>query len=161
MGCHALLQGIFPTHGLNLGLLCCRQIRYHLSHQGSPVITLAAWDVNFLWNWDVTWCENKWTDIEGVVHSNPVFPGECPTSWTSSQQESGLSTYWNKELSIHLSMVKAFSLCWEEILHIPSGCLSVLVHLHPCKACLNSTPESAKLNNFIVFKGSFKNFIGI
>ena len=29
MGCHSLLQGIFPTQGLNLGLLHCRQILYH------------------------------------------------------------------------------------------------------------------------------------
>ena len=28
MGCHFLLQGIFPTQGLNLGLLHCRQIPY-------------------------------------------------------------------------------------------------------------------------------------
>ena len=37
MGCHALLQGIFPTQGLNLGLLHCRQILYHLSYLGSPL----------------------------------------------------------------------------------------------------------------------------
>ena len=36
--CHALLQGIFPTQGSNLGLPHCRQILYHLSHQGSPRI---------------------------------------------------------------------------------------------------------------------------
>ena len=36
MGCHAHLQGIFPTQGLNLGLPYCSQILYHLSHQGSP-----------------------------------------------------------------------------------------------------------------------------
>ena len=36
MGCHFLLQGIFLTLGLNLGLLHCKQILYHLSHQGSP-----------------------------------------------------------------------------------------------------------------------------
>ena len=35
VGCHALLQGIFPNQGLNPGLLHCRQILYHLSHQGS------------------------------------------------------------------------------------------------------------------------------
>ena len=35
MGCHALLQGIFWTQGLNPGLLHCRWILYHLSHQGS------------------------------------------------------------------------------------------------------------------------------
>ena len=36
MGCHCLLQGIFPTQGLNPGLTHCRRILYHLSHQGSP-----------------------------------------------------------------------------------------------------------------------------
>ena len=36
MGCHFLLQGIFPTQGLNPGLLHCRQTLYCLSHQGSP-----------------------------------------------------------------------------------------------------------------------------
>ena len=35
VGCHAVLQGIFPTQGLNPGLLRCRQILYHLSH-GKP-----------------------------------------------------------------------------------------------------------------------------
>ena len=32
MGNHSLLQGIFPTRGLNPSLLHCRQILYHLSH---------------------------------------------------------------------------------------------------------------------------------
>ena len=36
MGCHALLQGIFPTQGSNPGLLHCGQILYRLSHEGSP-----------------------------------------------------------------------------------------------------------------------------
>ena len=35
VGCHFLLQGIFQTEGLNLGLLHCRRIPYYLSHQGS------------------------------------------------------------------------------------------------------------------------------
>ena len=37
VGCHFLLQGIFPMQGSNLSLLCllhCRQMLYHLSHQG-------------------------------------------------------------------------------------------------------------------------------
>ena len=38
LGFHALLQGIFPTQGLNPGLLHCRWILYCLSHQGSPII---------------------------------------------------------------------------------------------------------------------------
>ena len=36
VGCHALLQGIFPTQGLNTGLPHCRRILYCLSQQGSP-----------------------------------------------------------------------------------------------------------------------------
>ena len=35
VGCHFLLQGIFPTQGSNWGLPHCRQMLYHLSHQGS------------------------------------------------------------------------------------------------------------------------------
>ena len=38
VGSHSLLQRIFPAQGANLGLLLCRQVLYHLSHQGSPVI---------------------------------------------------------------------------------------------------------------------------
>ena len=34
--CHFFLQGIFPTQGSSLGLLCCKQILYHLNHQGNP-----------------------------------------------------------------------------------------------------------------------------
>ena len=36
VGCHALLQGIFPTQGSNPHLLHCRRILYRLSLQGSP-----------------------------------------------------------------------------------------------------------------------------
>ena len=38
VGCHSFLQGIFPTQGSNSGLLHCRQILYHLSHQGSSCV---------------------------------------------------------------------------------------------------------------------------
>ena len=38
VGSLSLLQGIFPTQGLNPGLLHCRQILYQLSHKGSPRI---------------------------------------------------------------------------------------------------------------------------
>ena len=34
VGSLSLLQGIFPTQGLNLGLQYCRQILYQLSHKG-------------------------------------------------------------------------------------------------------------------------------
>ena len=37
VGCHFLLQGIFPTQGLNLGLLHRKQILYHLSYEGNLI----------------------------------------------------------------------------------------------------------------------------
>ena len=41
-----LFQGIFSTQGLNPVLLHCKRIRYHLSHQGSPI--LGGVNKNFL-----------------------------------------------------------------------------------------------------------------
>ena len=45
VGCHALLQGIFPTQRLNLSLLHCRRILYPLIYQGSPNIMPSMWQV--------------------------------------------------------------------------------------------------------------------
>ena len=42
-GCHSLLQGIFPTLGLNPGLPHHRQILYCLRYQGSPSISHNKW----------------------------------------------------------------------------------------------------------------------
>ena len=38
----SLFQGIFPTQGLKLGLLNCRQILYHSSHQRSLIFSLCV-----------------------------------------------------------------------------------------------------------------------
>ena len=38
VGCHFLLQGLFPTQGSNPGLPHCRQTLYCLSHQGSHIL---------------------------------------------------------------------------------------------------------------------------
>ena len=40
VGCHAFLEGIFPTQGLNSALLHCRWILYWLSHQRSQILFL-------------------------------------------------------------------------------------------------------------------------
>ena len=42
VGFHAILQGIFPTQESNPSLLYCRQILYHLSHQGSTSFSIAT-----------------------------------------------------------------------------------------------------------------------
>ena len=46
VGSHSLLQGIFPTQGLNSSLPHCRKILYQPSHQGSPI----AWKI-FIHYW--------------------------------------------------------------------------------------------------------------
>ena len=47
VGCHFLLQGIFPTQGSNPGLPRWRQMLYHLSYQGSPSHSnnLLSWEL--------------------------------------------------------------------------------------------------------------------
>ena len=65
VGCHALLQGIFPTNGSNPGLLHCWQILYHLSHLGIPVlkyleVTKWYWCLNILNTvWDLSYLIRK------------------------------------------------------------------------------------------------------
>ena len=65
MGCHALLQGIFPTQELNRGLLPCRQILYHLSHQGSPSPSGCPYLASFL------------LGAVSDVHFNQISPGQA------------------------------------------------------------------------------------
>ena len=48
VGCRSLLQGIFPTQGLNPGLSNCRCILYRLSHQESPAGNLTPESLYFL-----------------------------------------------------------------------------------------------------------------
>ena len=43
--CHFLLQGIFPIHGLNLGLLHCWQMLYQVNRQGRALIKLPPFNV--------------------------------------------------------------------------------------------------------------------
>ena len=63
VGCHAFLQGIFPTQELNPGLLHCRQILYCLSHQGSPRIL--HW-VDYTFSQGSSGCKNPMN--RGLLH---------------------------------------------------------------------------------------------
>ena len=60
VGCHFLLQGVFPTQGLNLGLLHGRQILYCLSHQGNSRVIMVV--IKKTTNNKCRWgCEEKGT----------------------------------------------------------------------------------------------------
>ena len=52
----SLLQGIFPTQGLNTGLQHCRQILYQLSHKGSPrILEWVAYPFSRGFSWPQNW----------------------------------------------------------------------------------------------------------
>ena len=78
VGGHALFQGIFPTQGSNSGLLRCRRILYHLSHQGSPmsIITLNINGLNIpvkgqkLFNWIQKQYQTKGCYKRHMLHKN-------------------------------------------------------------------------------------------
>ena len=49
VGCHFLLQGIFPTQGSNPGLLHCRQILYHLSYEENLLLNISMFQMGLPW----------------------------------------------------------------------------------------------------------------
>ena len=72
VGCHALLQGIFPTHESNPGLWHCRRILYHLSHQGCPRIEdpfLKIFKSMLILKLVGKYCKNDETFCIAVFHS--------------------------------------------------------------------------------------------
>ena len=72
VGSHSLLQGIFPTQGSNPGFPYCRQILYHLSHQGSPRIL--EW-VAYPFSRESSWPRNR-TGVSCIA-------GRFFTSWAT------------------------------------------------------------------------------
>ena len=81
MGSYALLQGIFPTQGLNLPH--CRWILYHLSHQGSPLLYIM---VNHLGVCFPTKQQVLQAQISGLIYNKKnLAKGQTPTiSWITN-----------------------------------------------------------------------------
>ena len=73
-GCHALLQGIFPTQGPNPGLPQCKWMLYCLSHRGSP--RTLEWVV-YPFSKGSSWHRNQ----TGVS----CIPGGFFTSWVTRE----------------------------------------------------------------------------
>ena len=56
VGSLCLLQGIFPTQGLNSGLPHCRRFLYQLSHKGSPrILEWVAYPFSRVSSWPRNW----------------------------------------------------------------------------------------------------------
>ena len=76
VGCHFLLQGIFPTRGSSLGHLHCRWILYRLSQQGR------------LWQVD----DSKFDTVEALSGGNPLPPREhVPSGMTGTKEKETLT----------------------------------------------------------------------
>ena len=69
--CQSLLQGIFPTQGLNPGLPHCRQILYQQSHKGSPPKSVKWSEVaqSCLTLWNPMDCSLPGSSIHGVFQA--------------------------------------------------------------------------------------------
>ena len=95
VGCHAPLQGIFPTQGSNLSLLRplhSRWILYHYHHQGSPLIGLEIsvyWDTPLLYTTDSGLSVSSLTD-QGCSISSP--PASC--GWHGIGRERQWKRWW-------------------------------------------------------------------
>ena len=57
VGRYSILQGIFPTQGLNPGLPHCRWVLYQLSHQESPILEWLAYPFSSGSFWPRNWTE--------------------------------------------------------------------------------------------------------
>ena len=68
VGSHFLLQGVFPTQGSNSGLSHCRQILYHMSHQGSPIHILVRVKQK---TWAIKTGGEKQKPCHQAAHSSP------------------------------------------------------------------------------------------
>ena len=80
VGCHALLQGIFPTQGSNPGFLHYKWILYQLSHQGSPYFAFQFSSV----------AQSCLTLCDPMNHSTPGLPvhHQLPESTKATSIES-------------------------------------------------------------------------
>ena len=94
MGCHVLLQGIFPTQELNLSILHCRQILYHLSHLGSPMSSntkLAQRHLtqSLFYNKVLTVSCNVLSQVALVVKNPPIIAGDTGSIPRSGRSPGG------------------------------------------------------------------------
>ena len=88
---HFLLQGIFPTQGLNLGLLHCRWILHWLSYQGSPYngILPSHWK-----EWNMASC-GIWMDLKIDILSEVKSgrEGDIPYVWNLKRNDTNELIY--------------------------------------------------------------------
>ena len=98
MGSCSFLQGIFPSQGSNSGLLHCRQMPYHLSHQTS-----------WLWNASVQSLSCVW-----------LFATPFTTAHQASLSITTNSQHLSKLMSIELMMASNHLILCHHLILLPS-----------------------------------------
>ena len=93
MGCHCLPQRIFPTQGSNPGLLHCKQMFYHLSHQGSPQSWLKLMSIELVMPYNHLMLFYLLLFLPSILPSIRVFSNR-------SALRSRWSKYWSFSFSI-------------------------------------------------------------
>ena len=105
VGCHTLLQGIFPTQGLNPGLLHCRWILYCLSPQGK------YWSASYHFGFTFSRISHKrHHTVDSLL--DPV------------------SFVWHNVCVIHPPVIQSFLLLWRVLLYV---CTTVCLSSHSVK----------------------------
>ena len=107
----SLLQGIFPTQGLNPGLLPCKQVLYYLSHQESPCRKprFSPWVGRIPWRWE--WLPPP-VFLPGEFHGQRSLVVHSPWGHKGSDmtERLTLSHIWQAHSILNCEKLKAFSL---------------------------------------------------
>ena len=158
VGCHSVLQGIFPTQGLNPVLSHCRRVLYHLSHQGNICCCSVNQLCPTLWLNELRharlpcpspsarvcsdscllsrWCHPTISCPLSLLLLSSIFP-----SIRVFSNELALRIRWPKFWSFSFS-ISSFSECsrlisfridWSDLLAV-QGTLKSLLQLHSLKA---------------------------
>ena len=106
-GSCSLLQGIFPTQGLNLGLPHCWKILYQLSHQGSP--RTLEWVAN-----PFSSGSSQHRNLTGVS----CITGGFFTSWATKEGQGKTIEVWNNEKGTNLNPLRTTKDDFISVFHI-------------------------------------------
>ena len=98
-GSHSLLQGIFPTQGLNPGLPHCRQILYQLSLRGSSKILTFC----YIWFKSLSWFLNIYIQLMSPVLILFLSIYYCRTIY--------MKTKWLGRVSLLQRIISNFTHC--------------------------------------------------
>jgi len=84
--CHSLLQGVFLTQGSNLGFPHCRQIVYHLSHQGISYM--------YIYIAPPSCCCCVTSVVSDSVQPHRQQPTRLPCPWDSPGKNTGVGCHF-------------------------------------------------------------------